>query len=262
MIITIKHRGKKWEADLSSGIDISIPISSNGSCAWNLDRVSIEPVVNRHFKGSVKLGGGVNFRDIKFNPHGHGTHTESFGHISPEVESINDVLSSWFFFAELISVTPITVKSEKGVNKMRDRMVVREEIVSNLCGNVPEALIIRTLPNSSQKKKMDYSNTNFCYLEKEALKWMAEVGIQHLLVDLPSVDRENDGGQLEGHRAFWNYPENIRRNATITEMIYADDSVKDGSYLLNLQVASIENDASPSRPVLYSLQQTLEEDHS
>jgi hypothetical protein len=42
-----------------------------------------------------------------------------------------------------------------------------------------------------------------------------------------------------------------RLEATITEMIYVPDNVADGSYLLNLQIAS--NDASPSKPVLYSV---------
>jgi hypothetical protein len=42
-------------------------------------------------------------------------------------------------------------------------------------------------------------------------------------------------------------------HATITEMIYADSSIADGMYMLNLQVASFRNDAAPSRPVLYKL---------
>jgi hypothetical protein len=29
--------------------------------------------------------------------------------------------------------------------------------------------------------------------------------------------------------------------------------VKDGSYILNLQIAPFENDASPSKPVLYKI---------
>ncbi len=42
-------------------------------------------------------------------------------------------------------------------------------------------------------------------------------------------------------------------NATITEMIYVSDEVEDGDYILNLQIASFENDASPSKPVLYKI---------
>jgi len=73
------------------------------------------------------------------------------------------------------------------------------------------------------------------------------------LVDMPSVDREEDQGKLLAHHAFWNYPKQPRMHATITEMIYADSSIADGMYMLNLQVASFRNDAAPSRPVLYRL---------
>jgi hypothetical protein len=39
-------------------------------------------------------------------------------------------------------------------------------------------------------------------------------------------------------------------------MIYADPSVSDGLYMLDLQVASFRNDAAPSRPLLYKLLDT------
>jgi len=48
-------------------------------------------------------------------------------------------------------------------------------------------------------------------------------------------------------------PENPDYTRTITELIYVPNSVTDGEYLLELQVAAFENDASPSRPVLYNI---------
>ena len=72
------------------------------------------------------------------------------------------------------------------------------------------------------------------------------------------MDKEKDDGRLLAHKAFWNVKnvtelnEDARLQATITEMIYVADEIKDGSYLLNLQIASFENDASPSKPVLYA----------
>jgi hypothetical protein len=74
---------------------------------------------------------------------------------------------------------------------------------------------------------------------------------------LPSVDKEKDEGKLLAHKAFWNVTDvknlnvDARLDCTITEMIFVSDEVKDGSYLLNLQIASFENDASPSKPILY-----------
>ena len=71
------------------------------------------------------------------------------------------------------------------------------------------------------------------------------------MIDTPSVDREEDGGVLAFHHAFWQVPENPQFDKTITELIFVDNSIKDGVYLLELQMAAFENDASPSRPTLY-----------
>jgi hypothetical protein len=70
---------------------------------------------------------------------------------------------------------------------------------------------------------------------------------------MPSVDRESDEGKLAFHHAFWNVPENPN-DKTITELIYVNDEITDGLYILEMQMAPFENDASPSRPVLYKIQ--------
>ena len=41
---------------------------------------------------------------------------------------------------------------------------------------------------------------------------------------------------------------------TITELIYVPSKVPDGDYLLNLQFMPINNDAAPSRPILFKIQ--------
>jgi hypothetical protein len=43
-------------------------------------------------------------------------------------------------------------------------------------------------------------------------------------------------------------------DCTITELAFVPDDVKDGLYLLNLQVAPFDNDAAPSRPLLFRLE--------
>ena len=98
---------------------------------------------------------------------------------------------------------------------------------------------------------MKYSNTNWPYLEEEAANYIREIGVSHLLIDLPSVDKEKDDGKLLAHKAFWNFPNSTRFDATITEFIYVPDHIEDGSYLLDLQIAPFENDATPSKPILY-----------
>nr|WP_237690535.1 cyclase family protein [Salegentibacter lacus] len=214
--------------------------------AWYLDAPKINPVKDGDFIGKVSEGASVNFNNIQFNPHAHGTHTECVGHISREFYSINQTLKRFFFFSKLISVEPETIGGDQ---------VISEAILKeNFQSKNTEALIIRTLPNFREKQTRKYSHTNWPYLSEEAMVYLRSCGVKHLLIDLPSVDKEKDGGKLLAHKAFWNYPKNTRFEATITELIYVPNSIEDGDYLLNLQFASFENDASPSKPVLYKIQ--------
>ena len=234
--------------DTSQPIDISIPLSDteNNPKAWYVDQPVFEPVRTDNYVGSVKEGGSVNFRNIFFNPHGHGTHTECLGHITEKVHSVNQSLNTYFFNAQVVSILPKERISEDGEV---DHVITKDQL-SSLDSNV-EALIIRTLPNDLAKKSADYSSTNPAYFDLSCVEVILDAGIKHLLIDLPSVDRENDNGKLVFHHAFWGVPQNPNFERTITEMIYVDDKVSDGIYVLNLQMAPFENDASPSRPVLY-----------
>jgi kynurenine formamidase len=243
-----------FEVDLSKPIDISISLSNTDEnpIAWYIEKPVIEPVVFGDWIGKVSEGSSsTNFNNIYFNPHGHGTHTECLGHITKEFYSINQSLKQFFFLAELISVHPELQND--------DLVITKIQIENALKATSPEAIIIRTLPNTSDKLSKKYSNTNPPYLSEEAATFIRESGIQHLLIDLPSVDKEHDQGKLLAHKAFWNVKDVVNLNAdarincTITEMIFVNDAVKDGSYLLNLQIAPFENDASPSKPILFAI---------
>jgi arylformamidase len=241
----IQIKNQKYTVDLSKPLDISIPLeaSDKNIGAWYLGKPTIEPVKIDDWVGSVKKGASVNFNNISFNPHAHGTHTECVGHISEEFYSVNKSLKRFFFFTEVISVTP--------ENKGEDMVILASEVERLLEEKQPESLVIRTLPNTSEKKTMQYSNTNWPYLEEAAAHYIREIGVSHLLIDLPSVDKEKDNGKLLAHKAFWNFPNVTRLDATITEFIYVPNHIEDGSYLLNLQIAPFENDATPSKPILY-----------
>ncbi len=252
MIAKITHKGKSFHVDLEKPIDISIPLRTGEEnvSAWYVNPVKIEAVQSGDWIGDVNKGGSVNFRNITFNPHGNGTHTECVGHISKENYSINKTLTTFFFIAELITVLPEeTPDGDKVITKMHIKNCLRDKR--------PEAIIIRTLDNHVSKINRHYSNTNPPYITEDAALYIHELGIDHLLIDLPSVDREVDGGKLLAHHGFWQYPHQTQLQRTITEMIYVPNSVFDGSYLLNIQIASFENDASPSKPVIYQLNAAL-----
>lgn len=223
-----------------------------------------EPVRAGDFVGATAEGGPLNFLDLTLNPHGNGTHTESVGHIAtkpvPLVEALADVL----VWALVLEVLPQRLEgTPKAPAEPGDLCIGREQLHAALSsafsayGEAPEegprALVLRTGPEAERRGR-HWTGSNPPYLEADALALLADAGWDHLLLDLPSVDRESDGGLLAGHKAWWRYPGTphapVRRNATITEMIVVPDGLPQGWYGLNLQIAPLGIDASPSNPVL------------
>ncbi len=245
MKTTIEIENQKLKLNLGKGFDISCPLrkGKNNIHAWYVPDVSIEPVMENGWIGSTKLGGNVNFRNISFNPHGHGTHTETAEHILNASIPINKTLHDYFVPALLVTIEP-----EK---KKNDYVITKKNLKDLPFSKLHRALIIRTIPNDDSKKTRHYSNTNPPFLSVDAIEFILKAGIDHLLVDLPSIDKEKDGGKLEAHHTFWNTKGIVNKHKTITELIYVPQSLKDGNYLLNLQIAPFENDASPSRPIIF-----------
>ena len=76
--------------------DLSIPVEFGRPRAWYLDGPRREAVRLGEWVGDVNQGGSVNFFDVHFNPHAHGTHTESVGHVVREsVHAVHLPLSPW-----------------------------------------------------------------------------------------------------------------------------------------------------------------------
>ncbi len=248
MFVAFTIDSKNFSADLSTPIDLSIPLrdgAENPNCFW-APMPEFSPVRAGDFVGSTKEGGVVNFFNIRLNPHGNGTHTECVGHIARERFVLRECLLESHFLAKVVSLYPR--RTAEG-----DRVIFKDQLEELFSENEAEALIVRTLPNDELKLRQNYSGSNPPYLHHEAVEFLVKCGVQHLLLDLPSVDREEDGGQLLAHRAFWQYPQATRTPATITEMIFVPNSVRDGLYLLNLQTTSLDLDASPSKPLIFAL---------
>lgn len=248
MLAIVQYNSRKLKIDFSKPLDISIPLkaSKENVNAWYIDEPKIEPEKDGEWVAAVSEGASVNFNNIYFNPHAHVTHTECAGHITEKVHSVNKNLKQFFFLAEVITVAP--------ENYLKDKVISKKQIKFALGNKKRDAIIIRTIPNTKEKLSKQYSNTNWTYLQEDAVKFLVKKGIKHLLIDLPSIDREKDGGELLGHNAFWNTSGKLRLDATITEFIFVPNSVEDGEYLLNLQIAPFENDATPSKPILYKIE--------
>jgi len=237
--------GDSYTANLSQGIDLSQGFGPNGdnALAFQITPAEIEPIRVGNFFGSVAAGSGANCEVVKFCAHGNCTHTECIGHITRDRHSVNKLIQPGMMASCLISATP---------EKQGDDWVLTAENLEKCHLQRTPSIIIRT-NNISGIRGKNWSGTNPCYTEPAAIQLLVDAGYEHILTDLPSIDREEDGGALASHHVWWQYPQNPRMYASITELIVVPEEVQDGLYLLNLQFAPIESDASPSRPIVYPL---------
>lgn len=255
------------------GVDLSLPVS----LALELDfagpqprhfgapRASAQPFAAPGFPGAVVRGASCNCEVISLIPHCNGTHTECVGHLTRERLDASRVAPLGLLPALLVTVDPESAGAEGSEPAPRagDLLVTRralERAWPAALPFAPRALIVRTLPNRADKRVHDYSAETPPYLTREAAALLVERDIAHLVVDLPSIDRSRDEGRLTAHRIFFGLPpassalaQATRPEATITELAYAPDEVRDGAYLLELQVPALGGDAVPSRPLLYPL---------
>lgn len=253
---------------LAFSIDISIPLRFNGPQpnAYGVEPATSKACESGDMVGDTRRGGSVNFEKYTLIPHCNGTHTECVGHITKERISVRDCLKDVVIPAVLVSVIPsptnFSLLSGAGAT---DLIITKEAIATALGATnlslLDSALIVRTLPNDESKLTRVYDAENMPpYFASQAMEFIVAAGFRHLLVDVPSIDRIFDEGRLTNHRIFWNVESGsfdlnaaTRINSTITELICVPETVVDGVYLLNLQIAPFEADAAPSRPVLFKI---------
>ena len=269
MILSVQINNRSYKIDVENPSDISIPLDFNGAQpnAYGVEKATSKPCEAGSLIGDTRRGGSCNFEEYKFIPHCNGTHTECVGHITDERISVYKSLVDSFIPAALASVTPENASQTAETYPVKlnekDRMITKKNLrnaLENADVNWLSGLIIRTLPNDESKKTRAYMENLPPFFSSEAISYIVEKGVKHLLVDVPSIDRAFDEGKLSNHRIFWNVePESYQLSAasltnnTITEMIYVPNEIKDGAYLLNLQIAAFAADASPSRPLLFKI---------
>lgn len=254
-------------------IDISIPLNFYGPQvnAFGVDAAVSRPVEVGEMIGDTRRGGSCNFEQITLIPHCSATHTECVGHITHERIFVTDCLKEILMQVAVVSVEPVaaidSTEAYPTPASPSDRVITagvlkasinRLQTRKDFDGQILKALAVRTLPNGKEKLTKKYDGTDMPpYFTNDAMSLIVELGIEHVLVDLPSIDRMDDGGRLSNHRIFWNVPpgsfeagSETRINSTITELIYVPDEAEDGVYRLNLQIAPFRADAVPSRPLL------------
>lgn len=275
MIFSFQINNRSYRINTGKPLDISIPLRFDGDQpnAYGVEKATSKPCEAGTLVGDTRRGGSCNFEQIKLIPHCNGTHTECIGHITKERISIRDSLIDAFIPAILISVEleNAPASNEKYSINLRetDKLITAKSVENALRKleihlseeSFASGLIVRTLPNEESKLMRTYAEENIPpFFTSEAMQLIAEKGVKHLLIDMPSIDRIFDEGKLSNHRIFWRIePEAFVTNEeswiynTITEMVFVPNRIKDGEYLLNLQIAPFVADAAPSRPILFEI---------
>ena len=250
--------------DNLTAIDISIPLKLNGA---QPNAFGVEPATSvaceyGDLVGDTRRGGSCNFERVTLIPHCNGTHTECVGHVTNERISVRDCLKDVIVRAVLVTVEPMRASEcdEKyAVEFGESDLVITRRLLELVIGDA-DAVIVRTSPNDDSKLSRIYNDEIPPYFTNDAMSFMVERNVKHLLVDLPSIDRLYDEGKLSNHRSFWQVEASkfevsgaTRMHSTVTELIYVPNEVEDGEYLLNLQIAPFESDAAPSRPIIFKM---------
>lgn len=271
MKFDFEHSGRRYETRTDAPISLAIGLDFDGPQPnhFGTERASRHSLQLGGFVGNTQQGGSCNVDVIEMIPHCNGTHTESAGHIVDDDVFVGAMVTQCWYPAVVLSLP--TVPASATGETYRPEFAEDDRIISSEALDTafsiyhpfaPVALVVRTLPNEGTKTSRAYGEQNPPpFFSVEAIQSINRMGIQHLLVDLPSVDRMQDDGLLTCHHLFWNVPEGTHRvtddswkDKTITEMIFVPDRVADGFYLLNLQLPPFFTDAAPSRPVLFPCQ--------
>src|SRR6478735_10027801 len=269
MIAELNIGGQKIRAALDRGVSLAIAVdfANGGPRHFGAPAPSSKPFASGKFTGSVATGASANCSTITLTPHCQMTHTETVAHLTREAGDAWRVVPRGLLPAVVVSIAPEpareTTESTDPQPWGTDTLITRRRLRAAWpMGRMvdPVAAIIRTLPNETSKRTRDYTDLVPPYLTREAVEWLVEKRIEHLVLDVPSVDRTHDEGRLIGHRLFFGLPpgstargDAARSRATITELAFVPDEVLDGPCVLSLAVPAIGGDAVPCQPIVYPL---------
>lgn len=269
MIGELSYGGQKVRAALDRGVSLAIAVEfgAPGPRHFGAGPPTSKPFSVGNFSGSVASGASANCSTITLTPHCQMTHTESVAHLTREGGDAWRVVPRGLLPAVVLSVVPEPALESAETTEPEpfatDTLISKRRLRAAWpMGRMvdPVAAIIRTLPNDPGKRTRDYTDLVPPYLTREAVEWLVEKRIEHLVLDVPSLDRSHDEGHMAGHRLFFGLPRGstargdaARSRATITELAFIPDEVPDGPCILSLAAPAIGGDAVPSQPIVYPL---------
>ncbi|HMA11203.1 MAG TPA: cyclase family protein [Steroidobacteraceae bacterium] len=215
----------------------------------------MQPLRLGDFEGEVVRGASCNCSRITLVPHCNGTHTESVSHLTVQQVPLQDFVPLAPLPALLLTVAPVSAASSPEDSdpgpQPHDELVTRQSVLDAwlpFAQDRARALLLRTGAATG--------TGNPPYLSRQLVQELVTRGVEHLVVDLPSVDRAHDEGRLTAHRIFFGLPPHsvdraqaTRAHCTITELAHFPATLADGPCALQLQLAPFTGDAVPSRPL-------------
>ena len=264
--------GRRWRVALHSPFDLAIKMEFDGPQPrfFAPSGAVAEPLRAGTFTGDVASGASCMCGVYTLSPHCHGTHTECVGHLTGDATHVAALTPVPPALAVVVTVRPgplgLISHDRPRLSAPTDAVITRVMLAeaATAWANDPwTALVVRTLPNEPAKAHRQYEGP--CpapYFTADAMYWIVERGVTSLVVDLPSLDRADDGGGLVAHHAYWGLAAGARDarlarrgDALVTELAYIPDAAENGLYLLDLQVPAFAADAAPSRPVIYPVKE-------
>lgn len=260
--------GRRLNANFAQPLSIAIPLDFNGPqpSFYDAPAATARPYRESGFVGDTRAGGSCNCEQLTLVPHCNGTHTECVGHVTDDRVAVTDRVRGGIVLALLVSLHPVAASSTSEDSDpppaASDLLVTAESLEGAFAaypGPAPRALVLRTLPSSAARLTQAYRGSAPApYLSRQAASWLVRRGIEHLVLDLPSADRADDHGRLTAHRLFFGLPAGGRQardakrpESSITELAWVAPTIRDGWYMLDLQIPAFLADAAPSRPLLY-----------
>jgi kynurenine formamidase len=269
VLAELNYGGQKVRAALDRGVSLAIAVEfgAAGPRHFGAGAPEARPFSIGGFSGSVASGASVNCSTMTLTPHCQMTHTESVAHLTREAGDAWRVVPRGLLPAVVVSLVPEPASESSESTDPQpwatDSLISKRRLraawpMTRMVD--PVAVIVRTLPNDPAKRTRNYTDKVPPYFTREAVAWLVEKRIEHLVVDVPSLDRTQDEGRLVGHRLFFGLPpgssargDAARSRATITELAFVPDEVHDGPCILSLAVPAIGGDAVPSQPIVYPL---------
>jgi kynurenine formamidase len=238
----------------ATSLALALDFRADHPVAFGAPPARSEALTIGSFNGAVARGASCNCRSLTLTPHCNGTHTESASHLTIEQRPLQEILPLAPMPALLLTVRPVAAPGcgEDSLPEPRpeDRLITRAALLAAWRQHeaAPRALLLRT--------GTDWRDAAPPYLSRQLAEELVARGIEHLVVDLPSVDRAEDEGLLTVHRVFFGLPvastrlaDAARPAATITEFASFPDQLADGPCALQIQIPAWSGDAVPSRPL-------------